>query len=175
VRKGTSSTSTSTPRTINYVEFSIILSPYLEPLITAFIVSSVSWRWAFWLCTIMAAVAWVLVVLFLDETLFDRRIPDSQRIVAEKGRHWQQLLGLEQDRTLHQRSLAQSLMRPVVAITKIPVLFVIIYYFLNTARVVAVNTTVSIWLTDYYGFTTRQIGEIQDRQWPSEKIFDRHS
>lgn len=41
------------PRKINYVEFPIILSPYLGPLITAFVEYKVSWRWGFWICTIL--------------------------------------------------------------------------------------------------------------------------
>ena len=144
------------PRAINYVEFSIITSPYLGPLITAFIVSSVSWRWAFWVCTILAAVSLVLV-FFLDETLFDRLNTGSQadptRILLSR-----RLVGIEQAKSYHQRSLLQSIMRPVIAITKLPILLTVIYYFLNFAWVIGVNTTVSIWLTDFYYFSPRAIG-----------------
>lgn len=52
------------PRAINYVEFAIILSSYLGPLITAFIVSGTTWRWAFWLCTILAGISLTLVFCF---------------------------------------------------------------------------------------------------------------
>ena len=147
------------PRAINYVEFSIITSPYLGPLIIAFIVSSVSWRWAFWVCTILAAVSFVLV-FFLDETLFDRSIPAAKRI--PHGSYFQRLVGIEQAKTYHQRSLLQSTMRPVIAITKLPILLTVIYYFLNFAWVIGVNTTVSIWLTDFYHFSPRAIGT---REW----------
>ncbi|KAK5137508.1 hypothetical protein LTR08_008486 [Meristemomyces frigidus] len=89
----------SHPRAINYVELSIIISPYLGPLITAFIVSGAVWRWAFWLCTILAGISLALV-FFMDETLYDRSITDEKRL----------------------------------------------------------NTTVSIWLTEFYAFTPRGIG-----------------
>ena len=143
------------PRAINYVEFAIILSPYLGPLITAFIVSQTTWRWAFWLCTILAGISLILV-MFLDETLFDRNIPSSKR--GPRGSRIQRLLGIEQAKSLKQRSLLQSFMRPIVAVTKIPVLLTITYYFLNFAWVIGVNTTVSIWLTQFYGFGPRGIG-----------------
>lgn len=143
------------PRAINYVEFSIITSPYLGPLITAFIVSSVSWRWAFWLCTILAGVSLVLV-FFLDETLFDRSIAATDRVPRRS--YLKRLVGVEQAKSFHQRSLLESLMRPVVAVTKLPVLLTIVYYFLNFAWVIGVNTTVSIWLTDVYQFTPKAIG-----------------
>ena len=145
------------PRAINYVEFSIITSPYLGPLITAFIVSGTTWRWAFWLCTILAGIAFLLTVFVLDETLYTRLNAQSEQTTSTRSRVYR-LVGLEQAKFFRQRSLTESLMRPIVAITKLPVLLAIVYYFLNFAWVIGVNTTVSIWLTDYYKFTPRGIG-----------------
>lgn len=144
------------PRAINYVEFSIITSPYLGPLITAFIVSGATWRWAFWLCTILAGISFVLV-FFMDETLFDRSANNKTKTVEATSR-WKKLVGIEQAHTLPNRSFAAAVTRPVIAITKFPVFLTIVYYFLNTAWVVGVNTTVSIFLSDSYHFTPRGIG-----------------
>ncbi|GIJ97931.1 hypothetical protein Aspvir_000037 [Aspergillus viridinutans] len=123
------------PKVINYIEFFIIMSPYLGPLLTCFIVTDVSWRWAFWLCTCMSAVAFLLVFL-VDETLFDCRGPQLWR----------------------ERSFLQCALRPIVAITRIPVLIILIYCLLNFAWVIGVNTTIGIWLSNDYGFSTRGIG-----------------
>lgn len=141
------------PKVINYVEFSIIMSPYLGPLITSFIVSGVSWRWAFWLCTIMSGVGLILI-LFLDESLFDRKHPPSSR-----GSYISRLTGAQQSKDWKHKSLVQCLALPVIAITKIPVLTILVYYFLNFAWVIGVNTTIGIWLTNIYGFSTRGIGD----------------
>ncbi|GAB1205253.1 hypothetical protein APSETT445_003926 [Aspergillus pseudonomiae] len=140
------------PKVINYVEFSIIMSPYIGPLITSFIVSGVSWRWAFWLCTIMSGVGLILI-LFLDESLFDRKHPPSSR-----GSYISRLTGVHQAKDWEHKSLIQCLALPVIAITKIPVLTILVYYFLNFAWVIGVNTTIGIWLTNIYGFSTRGIG-----------------
>ncbi|RAQ53528.1 MFS transporter [Aspergillus flavus] len=140
------------PKVINYVEFSIIMSPYLGPLITSFIVSGVSWHWAFWLCTIMSGVGLILI-LFLDESLFDRKHPPSSR-----GSYISRLTGAQQSKDWKHKSLVQCLALPVIAITKIPVLTILVYYFLNFAWVIGVNTTIGIWLTNIYGFSTRGIG-----------------
>lgn len=142
------------PRVINYIEFSIILSPYLGPLITAFIVAGTTWRWAFWVCTILAGIAWCLV-FFLDETLFDRNSPSVPR-----GSYVSRLTGLQQAKSWRQRSLIQSLGRPMIAITKLPVLIVLVYYLLNFAWVIGVNTTIGIWLTTIYGFSVRDVGKL---------------
>lgn len=140
------------PQIINYVEFSIILSPYLGPLVACFIVSSMSWRWAFWVCTLLAG-AGLASVFFLDETLFDRKNPPSSR-----GSYVSRLLGAHQAKS-PSRGFVQSMGRPVVAITKIPVLTVLVYYFLNFAWVIGVNTTIGLWLTNIYHFSTREIGK----------------
>jgi len=141
---------------INYVEFSIILSPYLGPLITAFIVYKTTWPWAFWVCTIMWAVGWI-ALLFVDETLFDRHrgIDASQ---PTGGTRIQRIFGIQQAKSLNQRSFVQSVMRPVVAIAKVPVFLILVYYFLNFAWVIGVNTTISLYLTNFYGFNTKDIG-----------------
>lgn len=50
-------------------------------------------------------------------------------------------------------------LQPIFAITKIPVLLIVVYYFLNFAWVISVNTTISIWLTNFYGFNPKNLGE----------------
>ena len=91
----------------------------------------------------------------MDETLFNRRNVPAQ---VSRGSYIPRLVGVY---TLKQRprSLKQSMMRPIVAITKLPVLAIMVYYFLNSAWVVGVNTTIGIWLNDIYGFSTRGIGK----------------
>ncbi|KAF4272852.1 hypothetical protein CNMCM8812_008345 [Aspergillus fumigatus] len=140
------------PKVINYIEFFIIMSPYLGPLLTCFIVTDVSWRWAFWLCTCMSAVAFLLVFL-LDETLFDRKGRQVPR-----GSYIARLTGVQQAQLWRERRFLQCAMRPIVAITRIPVLIILIYYLLNFAWVIGVNTTIGIWLSNDYGFSTRGIG-----------------
>ena len=145
------------PRKINYVEFPIILSPYLGPLITAFVEYKVSWRWGFWICTILWGIGWLLILAFLDEPYYDRALPEEQQIPRQ--RRWRRLIGIEQAKAarVEKRPLSVAL-QPMLAITKIPVLLIVVYYFLNFAWVISVNTTISIWLTDYYGFNTKNLG-----------------
>lgn len=62
------------PRVINYIEFFVILSPYLGPLVISFIVLKTTWRWRVWICTILVGISWFFV-FFLDETYIDRISP----------------------------------------------------------------------------------------------------
>ena len=50
-------------------------------------------------------------------------------------------------------------MRPIIAITKLPVLISTVYYGLIFAWVVGLNTTLSIFLTRFYHFGPKQIGQ----------------
>ena len=141
------------PRLINILEFPVILSPYMGPLFSSFILYKTKWQWAFWLATMMWALGWIFI-LFTDETLYDRHTGYH----ATRGPHWKRLLGIEQAKGLKNRSFVQAAMRPIIALSKIPLLLVVIYYFLNFAWVIGVNTTVSIWLTDFYDFTPKNLG-----------------
>jgi len=53
----------------------VILSPYFGPLVTAFIISTRRWQWAFGVYTIMTGLCLILQNLFTDETFFNRKLP----------------------------------------------------------------------------------------------------
>ena len=144
------------PRQINAIEFPIILSPYVGPLVTAFVTNGTgNWRWSFWICTILWAVG-LLLILTLDETLYDRSIPEQEQI-PRKSR-WLRVIGVEQAKGFKQRSFVQAVLGPLAALTKVPVVLIVVYYFLNFAWVISVNTTISLWLTNFYGFTLKNLG-----------------
>jgi len=146
------------PRKINYVEFSIILSPYLGPLITAFIEYKVSWRWGFWVCTVPWGIGWLLIAGLLDEPYYDRTIPEAEQIPRQS--RWLRLIGIEQSKAARSERRPLSVMlQPILAMTKIPVLLIVIYYFLNFAWVISVNTTISIWLVNFYQCNPKNLGE----------------
>lgn len=144
-------------RKINIWSAAIIVSPYLGPLFTAFIINKMKWPVAFWVSTGMTALGWLLIVAFMDETIYNRNIPQSEQPVPNS--RLLRLLGIEQWHSRHQRqSCLQAFMRPIRAISKLPVLLCTVYYFLNFAWVIGVNATISIWLTSIYKFTPYNLG-----------------
>ena len=149
------------PRKINIWSGAIIVSPYLGPLIAAFIVDKMPWPNVFWVNTGLTALCWLLIVGGMEETIYNRRIPEGQRVAPQPGVKGRvsRLLGIEQWKTRGQRqTFVQALMRPIVAISKVPVLLCTIYYFLNFAWIIGVNATISIWLTEFYKFTPYNLG-----------------
>ena len=93
----------------------------------------------------------------MDETMYNRNLSRDQQPVPKS--RLLRLAGVEQWRSRHSRqTFMQALMRPIIAISKLPVLLCTIYYFLNFAWIIGVNTTISIWLTSIYKFTPYNLG-----------------
>ncbi|KAL1303125.1 hypothetical protein AAFC00_006558 [Neodothiora populina] len=144
-------------RKINIWSAFVILSPFVGPMITAFMLTSQPWQSAFWLYTALTGAFLILVVLFLDETYYDRRIAPSHQ--PPRKSRMLRLVGVEQMKSRKLRNtLWQSVMRPVKVISKPTVLLSCIYYLLIFSWSVGINTTLSIFLTNLYGFDFKGIG-----------------
>jgi MFS family permease len=161
-------------RKINIWTAFIILSPYMGPLIAAFIISTQPWPIAFWVyfvevcdeispsrsdadATKQTALALILTILFVPETYYDARIPQSDR--PPKASRLAELTGVAQFRSRRLRNtFGQACMRPIRVIIKPTVFLSTFYYMLTFAWVVGINTTLSIFLTPLYNFGPRQIG-----------------
>ena len=135
------------------------MSPYLGPLCTAFIIDKTNWPVAFWVNTGLTAVCLLLVIGLMDETIYNRTLPRDQQPVPKS--RWLRLSGFEQWRNRHSRmTFLQAIMRPVIAVSKLPVALCTVYYFLNFAWIIGVNATISIWLTSIYKFTPYNLGTV---------------
>lgn len=87
----------------------------------------------------------------------NRRLPVEQQIPPKS--RLMRLIVVEQWKSRHNRqTFWPAVARPVVAISKLPVLLCTIYYFLNFAWIIGVNATISIWLTTIYKFTPYNLG-----------------
>ncbi|KAJ5171871.1 hypothetical protein N7492_004464 [Penicillium capsulatum] len=144
-------------RKINIWSGSIVLSPYMGPLLAAFIVDTQIWQWAFGVYAIETGLCLIAIILFVEETYYDRKTAQPDLITA--GPRWQRMLGIQQVRSGYiKNSFKDAIMRPVIIICK-PVVFIsVVYYMLTFAWVIGINTTLSIVLTPVYGFGSKQIG-----------------
>ncbi|CAE6445754.1 unnamed protein product [Rhizoctonia solani] len=60
-------------RKVNIWTFSFVVSPFLGPFLFGFLVERQSWRWAYGIGCIYSGVVLLLIVLFLDESMYDRK------------------------------------------------------------------------------------------------------
>lgn len=145
-------------RKINIWAAFIILSPYLGPLLTAFIINTQKWNVAFGVYTAITGLCLIMAIMLVDETYYDRRIPADKQ--PEKKSRLMRLIGVEQFRTRHLRNtFGQAVMRPVRVFLKPTVFLSTVYYCFTFAWVVGINTTLSIFVTPLYNFGPKQIGK----------------
>ncbi|CAJ2504801.1 Uu.00g121950.m01.CDS01 [Anthostomella pinea] len=144
-------------RKINIWASFFVISPYLGPLLAAFQIATKPWPTPFWVYTAETALGLALTILLVEETFYDRRIPQAEQ--PDSGTRVTRLLGVAQWKSRHLRNtISQACMRPLLALTKPVVLISCCYYFLTFAWVVGINTTLSIFLAPLYGFGPKQIG-----------------
>ncbi|KAH9941285.1 MFS general substrate transporter [Epithele typhae] len=71
-------------RKLNLWTMGIVLSPQVAPFLFGFLVARANWRWAFGIGSIYNLVVVVLIVLFMEETMYDRHLPDPLPL-SKKG------------------------------------------------------------------------------------------
>lgn len=122
-------------RKINIWSAFIILSPYFGPLFAAFMIATQPWQVPFWVYVAETGLCLVLVILFVDETYYDRRLASQ----PPRGTHITRLLGIAQWKSRHLRNtFAQAMLRPVKTILKPTVFLTSFYYLLTFAWVVSI-------------------------------------
>lgn len=102
------------------------MAPYLSPCVEAFITWKADWRWGYLVYSIMNVFAWLLIVVVADETWNTRKYASSVQL--EKKSKIRRLIGIEQWPSLRANgpTFAQAVARPLVAISKVPVLLAVV-------------------------------------------------
>ncbi|KAF9892637.1 hypothetical protein FE257_001039 [Aspergillus nanangensis] len=144
-------------RKINIWSGFIVLSPYLGPLLAAFIINTQKWQWAFGVYSIETGLCLIAIILFVDETYYDRKT--SQPDLVPNGPRWKRMIGMQQFQAKYiKNSPLDAAKRPVIMFFKPVVFLATLYYMLTFAWVVGINTTLSIFVGPLYGFGPKQIG-----------------
>ena len=117
---------------------SIVVSPYIGPMVGSFIAWRTSWRWSYWVLTMLTGFILVIVILFLDETYYPRAsIRKGYRVKKPAQSHIMRIVGVEQRRRgLMELPMLQAALRPFLAGLKPPVILLALYYCLNFGWVV---------------------------------------
>ncbi|KAF5392824.1 hypothetical protein D9757_000896 [Collybiopsis confluens] len=72
-------------RKLNIWTMGFIISPFLSPFAFGFLVARTTWRWAYGIGSIYGAIVCVLIVLFMEETMYDRGIDPIPEPAAQGG------------------------------------------------------------------------------------------
>ncbi|KAL5335037.1 major facilitator superfamily domain-containing protein [Aspergillus crustosus] len=143
-------------RKINLWQSCVILSPFMGPLLASFMTIRLSWRWPFHVYSILTGVALMSVMVFGQETYYNRQRVQPQLVIPRS--RWLELVGIDQWRTRRLgNTLPQAIFRSVQILKKPVVVLVRIYYICVFAWLVAINATLPIFLNELYGFESKQI------------------
>lgn len=105
----------------------------------------------------MTGTCFLLVLIFFDETYYDRRLQADQQ--PERKSRLLRIIGVEQWRSRGLRNtFAQSLLRPVKVITKPTVFIAVLYNFFTFSWVVGIVNTLAIFMTTQYKFSSLSLG-----------------
>ncbi|KAK0705720.1 major facilitator superfamily domain-containing protein [Lasiosphaeris hirsuta] len=144
-------------RKINIWSSFIIMSPYIGPLLGAFITETKPWPVPFWVYFAMNVLSLGLVIAFLQETYYDRTIPEGEQ--PAQGSRIGRLTGVVQWKSRHLRNtFGQACWRTVSVFIKPTMLISCLFYTLTFAWAVGINTTLAIFVTPLYSFGPKQIG-----------------
>ncbi|KAJ3893859.1 MFS general substrate transporter [Lentinula edodes] len=72
-------------RKLNIWTMGFIISPFLSPFAFGFLVARTTWRWAYGIGCLYGAIVCVLIILFMQETMYDRTISPIPEPAAQGG------------------------------------------------------------------------------------------
>jgi MFS family permease len=146
-------------RKINIWALALVISPFLGPLLGAFMVNFVSWRWPYWVFSIEIGLIFNAIVLFVDETYYNRDIPVSEQ--PPRVSRFKRLIGTEQWKSRHQRNtFLEACYRPIQAM-RWPVFIPCFFYLVTFAWSVGINNALSVFLAENYGFSPKNTGKLR--------------
>ncbi|KAJ6576350.1 MFS general substrate transporter [Mycena sp. CBHHK59/15] len=61
-------------RMLNFWTMGFIVSPFISPFLFGFLVARTTWRWAYGIGSIYGAIVVVLIIFFMEETMYDRTV-----------------------------------------------------------------------------------------------------
>ncbi|KAK8127835.1 MFS general substrate transporter [Apiospora sp. TS-2023a] len=64
-------------RSMTFYFWAYFMGLFIGPIISGAIASQISWRWFFWVCTILQGVSWILTIVAHPETKYERSDPGS--------------------------------------------------------------------------------------------------
>jgi MFS family permease len=108
-------------RKINFWAFSFLVGPYLGPFIAGFLIQKINWRQDFGVLAAFHGFAIILIVLFGDETLYDRKRPENNFKSTEIMGKIKLLTGIAGVR-IKGRPTVRTVFKDLIAISLLPYL-----------------------------------------------------
>ncbi|KIK68217.1 hypothetical protein GYMLUDRAFT_35593 [Collybiopsis luxurians FD-317 M1] len=136
-------------RQLNIWTLGFIISPFLSPFAFGFLVARASWRWAYGIGCMYGAVVCVLIVLFMEETMYDRNIVPVPEPAAKGGLRYriETLVGITGFRMAKYRTTwSDAIFSPFNVVWRPHLLIVLVFEAMVFGFSIGINTTNAVFL-----------------------------
>ncbi|KAK7052625.1 MFS general substrate transporter [Favolaschia claudopus] len=135
-------------RMINVWTMGFIISPFLSPFAFGFLVARTTWRWAYGIGSIYGAIVLGLIVLFMEETMYDRTIdPIPARPTTGFRYRFESLIGLTGLKMQKYRiSWTEAVFSPFNVVWRPHILGVLVFEALLFGFSIGINVTNAVFL-----------------------------
>jgi len=148
-------------RKLNVWTMGFIISPFLSPFAFGFLAARASWRWTYGTGSLYGAFVVFMITFFMEETMYDRSLPDPKPISRPRSRllqRFQILVGVTGWRMAKYRTAWRPVIFACVNLVWRPHIFsILVFEAMIFGFTTGINTTNAVFLAEPppngYGFT----------------------
>ncbi|KAH9821125.1 major facilitator superfamily domain-containing protein [Melampsora americana] len=115
-------------RMLNFWTCGFLSSPFVAPWLFGYLVSKISYRWAYWIASMYVGIVVILIALFMEETIYDRFSEDERVRGRSFKARFQSLIGITGFRTADDRDTWRQAITPMIQLLARPHLMGILIY-----------------------------------------------
>jgi MFS family permease len=136
-------------RKLNIWTMGFIISPFLSPFAFGFLVARTTWRWAYGIGSIYGAIVCTLIILFMEETMYDRTIDPIPEPAAQGGLKYriETLVGITGYRMAKYRvTWSDAILSPFKVVWRPHLLIVLVFEAMVFGFSIGINVTNAVFL-----------------------------
>ncbi|CAE6430140.1 unnamed protein product [Rhizoctonia solani] len=135
-------------RKVNIWTFSFVVSPFLGPFLFGFLVERQTWRWAYGIGCIYSGIILALIVLFLDESMYDRKYFPAPAPPTKGLRYrFETLVGITGVKMYKYRvPISTAMWRPFGTLLNPRILLACVFMGITFGWTIGINVTLVIFL-----------------------------
>ncbi|KAF9564530.1 MFS general substrate transporter [Agrocybe pediades] len=156
-------------RKINLWTMAVILSPHFSPFVFGFLVARASWRWAYGIGCMYSLFVLLLIIFFLDESMYIRKSKGMPAPVAPKTNAFVQrskdIIGITGVRTAKaDPPWREILLAPLKIVWRPHLFLILVFECLAFGFSIGINVTITVFLQSPppfgFGFSTTVVSGI---------------
>ncbi|KAJ3796573.1 MFS general substrate transporter [Lentinula aff. detonsa] len=136
-------------RKLNIWTMGFIISPFLSPFAFGFLVARTTWRWAYGIGSIYGAIVCLLIVFFMEETMYDRTVSPIPEPAGQGGLRYrfETLIGITGYKMAKYRiSWKDAILSPFNVVWRPHLLIILVFEAMVFGFSIGINTTNAVFL-----------------------------